>query len=1027
MKRLVAILALVLVAAEIGVAQETTGTLVGRVTDEANSAPVAGVEIWVEGTRLSAISGRDGSFMVRGVAPGVYTVRAIRIGYGTADARATVVAGESTEVRFALQRQVINLDEIVATGYGTASRRELTGAVSSIAGDDITLKAAPTLTVAGALQGRAAGVQVLSASGMPGVGTSVRVRGTNSITANSEPLYVVDGVPVMQGTASSDPTQNPLVTLNTSDIESVEILKDAAATAIYGARGANGVILITTKSGGEDGNVVTVESSYGVQEIAKTIDVLNAQQYRELRNEAMINVGQSPQYSPGEVSGASTTDYPGLLLRSAAQQNHSVTFSGSEGATRYLLSANLLEQEGIVRGTDFRRYSGRINLERQFTDDFRAGTNLSISRIRHNLSQVEAGELAGNSRGMLAAMVYDPALPVRDENGDYNKRAVLGEFINNPVATVNELIDRRNETRVVGSIFGEYAVTDGLRLQNRVAVNAWDAYNPYYAPSIIQQGFLTNGSANIWQGRSTEILNESLVTYERAGAGPGDLVLLGGFTYQNSDFDFTNVGAADFLVEAPKWNSLQGGAQRPTVSSGGSDWTLLSYLARANYNLSGRYLFTVTGRYDGSSRFGANNKWAFFPSAAVAWRLVDEGFMRDQSFFDDFKIRMSWGQTGNQAVDPYNSLARMDVVENAIGSVNTISFAPGSRSPNPDLKWETTTQYNLGMDASFLDSRISVSADVYRARTEDLLLVVNMPWTSGFADQLRNIGSVKNDGVELTVNSLNIQSGDFYWQTTFNIASNRNEVVAIDARDFIETGADRWGWAVGGNSHLIKPGEPLGAIYGYRVLGLWQAGDACGLSEPRPTLDCVPGELRIEDVNGDGRINPDDRTIIGYADPDFYGGISNSFAYGRFTLDAFMNFSVGNDVVNASNAFLMNATGQMNERVEVLDRWRPDNTDTDIPRANANRRTLLYSTLVEDGSFLRLQSLTLGYRLPETLLGGARSGRVYITGQNLFTLTDYTGYDPEVNSLGGSPAARGLDVGAYPRARVWNFGLSVSF
>jgi TonB-linked SusC/RagA family outer membrane protein len=435
----------------------------------------------------------------------------------------------------------------------------------------------------------------------------------------------------------------------------------------------------------------------------------------------------------------------------------------------------------------------------------------------------------------------------------------------------------------------------------------------------------------------------------------------------------------------------------------------------------------VTGRYDGSSRFGENNKWAFFPSAALAWRAIDEDFMDGFSWLDDLKLRASWGLTGNQAVDPYNSLAGMEVTESAIGSVNTISFAPGSRSPNPDLKWETTEQVNLGLDVAFWNNRISASADIYSATTEDLLLIVNMPWTSGFADQLRNIGSVQNRGAELSVTSLNVQRGGFSWSSTLNLATNENEVVSIDDRDFIETGADRWGWAVGGASHIIMPGQPLGAIYGYKVNGLWQAGDTCDLTEVRPTLDCVPGELRIVDVNGDGRISPDDRAIIGHADPELYGGLNNSFTWGSISIDAFLNFSLGNDVVNASNAFLMNATGQLNERAEVLDRWTPENTDTEIPRANANRRTLLYSTLVEDGSFLRLQSLTLGYTLPESLLQGARSGRVYVTGQNLFTLTGYSGYDPEVNSLGGSPSARGLDVGAYPRARIWNFGVSLTF
>ena len=1008
--------------------QSPTGSIVGTVTDASNGAPVASAEIWVEGSGARTFSRADGRVVLVGVEAGQRTVQVERIGYAPFQATVTVVADGTATLDIQLSAQAINLDEIVATGYGTSSRRALTGAVSSISGDDMDTPAAPDITIAGALQGRASGVQVLSASGLPGAGVSVRVRGSNSITANSEPLYVIDGVPVAQGTSSSDPTQNPLTTINTSDIASVEVLKDASATAIYGAQGANGVVLITTRGGGDVGNQITLESSFGAQEAAKSIDVLNAAQYRELRNEAMANVGQTPQYSQDDLTSPSTTDYQGLLLRTAPQQSHTLTLSGSTDGTTYLVSGNFVDQEGIVRGTDFRRYAGRVNLERRFSDRFRAGTNLSIARIRHNLSQVENGQLAGNSRGLLAAMIYDPALPVHDEDGNYIRQATtLGEFVTNPVATVNELIDRRNETRFIGSLFGEYEIFDGFRIENRAAVNIWDAFNPYFAPSIIQQGFGTNGQAAIWQGRTTQILNHTLAKYDRSAVGPGDLQLLGGFSYQQSDYNYTSVTANDFLVDEPKWNSLQAGAQRPIVASGASDWVVLSYLARANYSLDDRYLLTVTGRYDGSSRFGENNKWAFFPSAALAWRAIDEDFMQNQSFFDDLKLRVSYGQTGNQAVEPYNSLAGMEVTENAIGSTNTIALAPGSRSPNPDLRWETTTQFNIGVDMAFFGNRIAVTADAYTAKTEDLLLLVNMPWTSGFADQLRNIGSVENRGLELSVTSVNVQRGNFSWQSTLNLAANRNEVLSIDDRDFIEVGGDRWGWAVGGNSHLIKPGEPLGAIYGYNVQGLWQDGDICDLNRPRPTLDCVPGEYRIQDVNGDGQINPDDRTIVGHADPDFYGGFSNTLTYGPFTLDALFNFSVGNDVVNASNAFLMNSSGQLNERAEVLDRWTPTNTDTDIPRANANRRTLLYSSIVEDGSFLRLQTLTLGVQVPERFLAGASSGRFYVTGQNLFTITDYSGFDPEVNSLNGSPSARGLDVGAYPRARVWNVGVTVTF
>jgi TonB-linked SusC/RagA family outer membrane protein len=1026
MRRLLSILALAFLFVEAGAAQQA-GSIVGSVVDDASGAPVSGADVWIEATRFNTVSREDGRFLLAAVDPGVYTLRVFRIGYGEALTQVTVVSGEATEVEFRVTVKVLDLDEIIATGYGESSRRELTGAVSSISGQDLQVEGVPNVTVSAALQGRAAGVQVLSASGLPGAGTSVRVRGTNSISANSEPLYVVDGVPVMQGTSSTDPTQNPLTTLNTADIKSVEILKDASATAIYGSRGANGVVLITTRNGGEAGNMITFDANWGTQAISKEIDVLNAREYRELRNEAMTNVGQLPQYSPDEVAAATTTDYPSQMVRTAPQQNYSLTFSGQENQTRYLLSGNYVDQQGIVRGTDFKRYSGRLNLDRTFTERFRIATNLSLTHMRHNLSEVENGQLAGNARGMLGAMMYDPALPVRDQNGNYIRQAILGEFLNNPVATVNELTDQRNETRFIGSLFGEYAFPWGLRFRNRFAFNGWEAYNPFYAPSEIQQGFPTNGSANIWQGRSGELLNEFLVDYEDEQVGPGDLVVVGGVTYQSSSFSFNNVGAADFLVEDPQWNSLQGGAQRPTVSSGISDWTLVSYLARANYNMYGKYLFTLTGRADGSSRFGENNKWAFFPSGAFAWRMIDEGFMSDQGVFDDLKLRASFGQTGNQAVEPYNSLARMDVTENAIGSTNTIAFAPGSRSPNPDLRWETTTQWNFGLDMAFFDNRLSISSDIYGAETEDLLLVVNMPFTSGFADQLRNVGSVKNTGFELTINSINVQTQNFNWTSSFNLASNRNEVLAIDDRDFIEVGGDRWGWAVGGNSHVIQPGEPLGSIYGYDVSGLWQDGDICDLADPRPTLDCVPGELRIRDVNGDGRITPDDRTIIGDANPDFYGGFNNIMTWGPFNFEFFLTYSYGNDLVNASNAFLMSSTGQLNERADVLERWTPETPNTDIPRANANRRTLLYSTLVEDGSFLRLQSITFGYQIPPRWLKGVRAGRLYVTSQNLLTFTNYSGFDPEVNSLGGSPAARGLDVGAYPRARVFSLGVNLTF
>lgn len=1006
---------------------QATGAVAGVVMSE-TSRPLAGVAITTADGSQATLTGQDGRYILRGVAVGEREVRAEIIGYATGRLTVTVIGGQAVEANFRLDPQAIEMERVVVTGYGTQTRRELSGAVASIDGAELAIPATPTVTVSTALQGHVAGVAVVTNSGIPGAGASVRVRGTNSIGANTEPLYVIDGVPATQGTTSDDPTQNPLSTLNPNDIESVDILKDASATAIYGARGANGVILITTKRGQPGANQFRVESSYGTQEISNELEVLTAREYRELRNEALTNIGQDPFYSEVDVP---TYDYPEMMLRSATQRSHGLSFSGGDQRTRYLVSANFMEQEGIVRGTDFERYTGRINLDRDLNDRLRMGTSLSVARSITNLSEVETGGLAGDSRGMIAAMTFDPALAPKDAEGNWVQRSVLGEFITNPVATVSELVNRRNDTRLLWNLFGELDVMDNLRVRSSLGGNVFSYFSPRYAPRTIFQGAAANGDADIWQGRVTELLNENLVTYETEAAGPGALRVLGGFTVQTNHEDHTSMAAENFLVDETLWNSIGSGAANVVVGSSASDWALVSWLGRANYNLFDRYMITATARYDGSSRFGAENKWGFFPSASLAWLASEESFMADQTVFDDLKFRMSYGVTGNQPAATYASLAGLATTEAAIGNARSVVFVPGWRAANPDLKWETTRQFNVGSDMGFLDNRITLGIDYYTGRTEDLLLEVNMPFTSGFATQIRNVGSIENKGVELELQTVNVETNRFSWRTSFNVAANRNEVISLgDNQDFILLGTNTnrsWAWAIGGTSHIVQPGEPLGSFYGYEVDGLFQAGDPCTLTDLRPTLDCVPGELNFVDTNGDGAITPDDRTVIGNAEPTFYGGMSNSFSYGPVSLDAFINFSYGNEVINAPNVFAMSATGQLNERAEVLDRWTPENTNTDIPRANANRRALLHSNLVEDGSFLRLQSLTLGYELPAGLIPGAYQTRLYVTGQNLLTLTGYSGFDPEVNSLGGDPRTRGVDIGAYPRARALNFGVSATF
>jgi TonB-dependent starch-binding outer membrane protein SusC len=1017
---------LALGAPNVGVAQQT-GAITGSVMSEADR-PLSGVEITLGHGPQATITGSDGRFLLPGVPVGEHVVRVRFLGYAVEEATVRVAVGELAVVNFRMRPQAIELDRLVVTGYGTQVRRELSGAVASVTGDEVTLRGAPTVTVSYALQGRAAGVSVVTNSGIPGAGASVRVRGTNSIDANSEPLYVIDGVPATQGTTSDDPTQNPLNSINPNEIESIDILKDASATAIYGARGANGVILITTRRGHPGVDGFSIESSYGVQRISKQIPVLNARQYRELRNEALTNVGEEPFYAQVDVP---SYDYPSMLLRSAPQQSHNLTFAGGDSRTRYLLSANYMAQDGIIRGTDFERYTGRVNLDRHINDRLRMGTSISLARVRLNLSEVETGELAGNSRGMIAAMIFDPAQAPHDEEGNWVRRAVLSEFINNPLATVSDLINRRNETRLLWNLFGEFDILPDLQFRTSVGGNFFEYFSPRYAPRTIYQGFAQNGVANIWQGRTTEFLNENLLTYRTDAIGPGNMSLLGGFTVQTSETNSNDMGAENFLVDATLWNAIHAGASNRTVGSWAGEWALLSWLGRANYNLFDRYMLTATARYDGSSRFGVESKWAFFPSASVAWLVSEEGFMKGQSLFNSLKLRTSYGVTGNQPNALYASLAGLGTTEASIGGQRNVVFVPGWRAPNPDLRWETTRQFNTGVDLSMLNDRLMISMDVYAGRTDDLLLEVNMPFTSGFATQLRNIGSLQNRGAEFELQTVNVEKPTHSWRSRLNLAGNRNKVLAIgEDQEYLLLGENTnrgWAWAVGGHSHIVKPGYPLSSFYGYQVTGLWQQGDACDLTDPRPTLDCVPGELRFVDFDGDGRISPSDRTVIGNAEPKFYGGFTNAFTYRALLLDAFLTFSYGNEVINAPNVFAMSSTGQLNERTEVLNRWTPTNTNTDIPRANANRRAVLHSDLVEDGSFLRLQSLTLGYQLPARLIPGTDQARVYVTGQNLFTLTGYTGFDPEVNSLGGDPRTRGVDIGAYPRARTWNFGVRATF
>jgi TonB-dependent starch-binding outer membrane protein SusC len=1018
------------------------GSVSGTVRAAESALPVEGVTVSVAGTRFGALTRADGRYTITGVPVGTHRLQTRRLGYASVDTGIVVREDQQTVVDFRIQPVATQLEQVVTIGYGTTTRRDLTGAVASVTAEEFATKAAPTVTLSSGLQGKAAGVQVTSNTGMPGGGIRVRVRGTGSITANSEPLYVIDGLPAAQGSNSNNPQDNPLLSLDPNDVESIEILKDASATAIYGARGANGVVLITTKRGQRGITQTTIEASYGTQSISKKIGVLTGPQFMELANEAAINAGRTAPYTAGQIAAAETFNYPDMIIRAAPQASTALAFRGGDERARYLISGNYAKQNGIEIGSDFQRYGGRLNLDADVTRRLRTGTSLSLTRSLRNGPGVENGSLGNSANGIQAAMQFAPFLAPKDAAGNWNRQSTTSEPVPNPIATVNELTDRNIWNRVLGSAYGEYDIVPGLTARTLLGGN-FEVYKiNFFAPRTILAGGA--GGVGWWFTRDRrDLTSENQLNYRRSSIGPGSLNLTGGFSVQTFRDEEVRADAANFPTDATTIYALGTGAQLVPPTSEIREAALLSYLGRAEYFITDRYIITVNGRYDGSSRFGANNKWAFFPSAAVAWRISEEPFMRNRRIANELKLRLGYGTVGREAIDPYQSLSRLNIQWYNFGAAEIPALAPSSNMANPDLRWEQQRQLNVGVDAAFWRNRVTLSLDGYKSRTDDLLLSVTVPSTTGYSTQLRNIGSVENRGLELSLSTVNFQSSRLSWRSSLNVAGNRNKVVdlgttlnaqgqRVPLREIFVSARGIGVFFSPSETHIIRVDEPLGAFFGYRVLGLWQQGETCNIT---PASECTPGEYKIADIccgpNGemipDGRISAADRVILGQADPKFYGGLSNTVTYGPFSLDAFVNFVSGNKIINAGNAYGGLAIGQANERAAVLNRWTPQNTNTMVPRANNQRPRRLYSTLVEDGSYLRLQTLTFGYQLPSRLVPRAEAARLYVTAQNLFVSTNYSGFDPDVNSSGGDARIGGADVGAYPRTRIWNFGASITY
>lgn len=962
----------------------------GTVTDATGEALI-GVTVRLKNTANGTVTDLDGSYAFN--VPGLMdTLVFSYTGFATRE----IPVNNRTIIDVQLETDAETLDEIVVVGYGTVRKSDLTGAVSSIKAEELT--AYPASGAVQALQGRAAGVQITANNGAPGAGFRVRVRGGTSINASSDPIFVVDG---FVGASLPPP----------EDIASIEVLKDASATAIYGSRGANGVVMVTTKRGQIGKTKIELNVSHTLQDEINRLDLLDADQFAAYQMETNASFTQK----------GANTDWQEEIFKTGNVQNYQLGLSGGSENVRYYLSGTYFAQDGIILNSDYERFSVTSNIEVTASDRLKVGLNLLGRRDNTNSVPTQS-----TNSVISTAFRFEPDVGIRDENGLYTI-ARINDRIDNPVAIANETVDQDAVDRFRGSIYGDFTILPGLSLRSTFNASSNNARGGNFTPRTLQSGAGVNGSARVVNNRNMSLLTETYLTYNRE-FGSSALTLLGGYSFQRETSESFGASNQNFVTDAGIFFNLGGGSEPGIPFSGRSESEISSYIGRINYSLNDRYLFTFTGRYDGTSVFSPGNKWAFFPSGALAWNMAREDFMSGSALFNTFKWRASYGLTGNRAIGPYSTLAQFEsvfVVQNG-AIVNAV--APTSVANN-DLSWETTGQLDIGIDIGILDGRINLTADYYTMETYDLLFALPLPEYSGYSSLLSNIGRVRNKGVEVTLDTRNLV-GDFRWNTNFNISTNRNEVLELpDDNDIFYSSGP--GHIVGlGNTQVLRVGEPVGVFFGFDYQGVYQEGDEI---IPGGSFDTEPGGERYRDVDGNGMLNGADRVVIGNPHPDFIFGMTNEFYFKDFDFSIFLQGSQGNDIYSYTLLELDLLAGLNNATTAALDRWTPTNTDTDVPAAQGGRSRRSTSRFIYDGSFVRVKNLVLGYTLPVRNLErlGLSRLRVYASAQNLLTFTGYEGYDPEVNysTSGGSAGNQnvGLDYASYPNVRGFTFGLNLGF
>lgn len=1024
----------------------------GSVVNGESGEPLPGATISVKGTNNGAITDFDGKFVLERV-PNDAVLSIRYIGYIEKE---VAVNNQSTFV-ITLQEDLQSLDEVVVVGYGTQRKRDLTGSVGTVKPDDLVR--APTPNFDQALSGRIAGVQVTSADGTPGSSANIVIRGGNSITGDNSPLYVIDGVPL----TDFDPAS-----LNTNDIVSLDVLKDASSTAIYGSRGANGVILITTKGGRKDGKTdINFNINSGIQYAPGRLEVMNPYQYVSyLKQQALISDGYAPgretQFflqtweDPELYRNNEGTSWQDEILQVATFQDYNLSVSGGGDTTQFYYSGQYLDQEGIVINTGFTKSVNNFRINHEVNDWMKLDANLVYSLTNRTGSTVDGNGFSGNI--IRDALVFRPVEPINNDGLDgFDPDEESGRFLFNPVDNLNntDRTDRRELFR--GTLTGQFKINKQLSFNLVGSFQSENRRNTLFYGQNTYQGSRGNDgiSGRIDNSRVTVSTGSGVLNYAPKIGKKQKLKLLGGIEAQTRNLEQSGLFASQLPTDIFGIDNLGIGLVSQIPTSLLSKNTLLSYFGRLNYALKDRYLLTVNFRADGSSKFRKENRWGYFPSFSLGWIVSDEPFFDEIDFISNVKLRGGWGKTGNNRIGDFDAFTTL-ASSNTSGYVwgNGENYAIGAIINNlgvPDLRWETTNQLNAGLEFSLFNNRIQMETEYYLKRTDDLLLNAEMASSTGFERVQQNVGEVENSGVEITLTSFNISKKDFKWSTNFNIAFNRNKVLKLNqGQDAILVNPER----VNGLNefhYITQVGQPVGQIYGLKFDGLYQLDDfnwnnSLGVYELKDGIpdnggQPGPGSVKYIDQNGDGTITQEDRQVIGNTAPKFIGGLTNTFEWKGFDLQVFFQWSYGADVLNLNRVELESPSGsKQNGLVALLDQWTPSNTDTNIHAYVYNRNfgrpitgTRISDLYVEDGSFLRLKTVSLGYQLPKAYLknGFFQSVRFSVSAQNLFTWDNYSGYDPEVSVAprGGisSALAPNLDWSAYPQSITITSGLNLTF